>query len=153
MPEARLVLAHVKGQLATRLTSRLPPLNRALSNSNVPNRCGLEYRCLLDPLCRVRALTKRKVIEKNPARGDMQLRAIKSEAEMLVRDHGPDAYRVAAELVLAARRGRNLRMEKFRTRVAAEVARRMQRLSGQGTAKLAKSSAERSSPDPSPRER
>ena len=71
----------------------------------------------------------------------MPSKAIKDEAERLVREHGTEAYRVAGEAVLAARRARNVRMERFRTDVALEVSRREKRLQGQGTAKKPGSSA------------
>lgn len=53
----------------------------------------------------------------------MRLKAIKDEAERLVREHGPGALEFALEARLQAKRKRNLRMERYLGKVALAVAR------------------------------
>lgn len=72
----------------------------------------------------------------------MRIKAIKDEAEKLVREHGAQAKEVALEAAARAKRQRNLRMEHFMGKVALEAARLSVRSSS--------AEAERSSPAPSP---
>ena len=54
----------------------------------------------------------------------MLAKAIKQEAEKLIRDHGQAAYDKACEAMRAARRRRNVRLEKYLAKVAQEIGRR-----------------------------
>ena len=53
----------------------------------------------------------------------MRLKAIKDEAERLVREHGPAALDFALEAKLHAKRQNNFRMERYLGKVALAVAR------------------------------
>ena len=53
----------------------------------------------------------------------MRLKAIKDEAERLVREHGPAALDVALEAKSQAKRKGNMRMERYLGKVALAVAR------------------------------
>lgn len=63
----------------------------------------------------------------------MTSKVVKAEAERLLREHAADSYRIAVERALTARRSQRGRVELFRTNVAEEVSRRLQRLEGHGT--------------------
>lgn len=67
----------------------------------------------------------------------MSSKNVRDEAESLIREHATNAYRIAAEQVLCARRSRSRRVEQFRTDVVEEVSRRLKRLEGHGTGKNA----------------
>jgi hypothetical protein len=51
-------------------------------------------------------------------------KAIREQAQKLIRDHGDAAYQKAQEAVRAAHRRRNGRLERYLTNVAREIARR-----------------------------
>ena len=53
----------------------------------------------------------------------MSAKAIKEEAEKLIRDQGQAAYDKACEAMRAARRHRNVRLEEYLAKVAQEIAR------------------------------
>ena len=53
----------------------------------------------------------------------MKLKAIKDEAERLVREHGDSAFDFALEAKAQAKRQRNLRVERYMGKVALAVAR------------------------------
>ena len=53
----------------------------------------------------------------------MRLLEVKQEAEKLVRQYGPTAYERALEEARAARRRRNVRLEKFLVKVAKTIER------------------------------
>ena len=55
----------------------------------------------------------------------MRLKAIKDEAERLVREHGPGALDFALEAKLQAKRQRNQRLERYMGKVATAVARQV----------------------------
>ena len=54
----------------------------------------------------------------------MRVEAIREEAEKLIREYGQMAYDKACEEVRAARQRRNVRLEKYRAKVAQEIERR-----------------------------
>lgn len=60
----------------------------------------------------------------------MPSKAVKDEAEKLVRDHGAAAYSIAREAVRLARRRKNERLSSFFGKVALEVARQQKREQG-----------------------
>lgn len=57
----------------------------------------------------------------------MRSKAIKDEAERLVREHGVAAYQNARAALSLAKRQRNIRMELYLGQVVLEVARRQKR--------------------------
>jgi hypothetical protein len=54
----------------------------------------------------------------------MRVVAIRDGAEKLIREHGETAYDKACEAVRAARRHRNVRLEKYLIEVTREIGRR-----------------------------
>jgi hypothetical protein len=53
-----------------------------------------------------------------PLGGRMRQKAIKEEAERLVRELGPSAYEAALKEMQKAKRAKNLRLERYKTQVA-----------------------------------
>lgn len=67
--------------------------------------------------------------ERACTRSVMRQRAIKEQAEQMIREHGHAAYVKAREAERVARQKRNARLEAYLSKVAAEVARRVKELS------------------------
>ena len=58
----------------------------------------------------------------------MRLKAIKEAAAKLIREMGSDALEVAALETLKAKRQKNVRLERYKAKVALEVARQASKL-------------------------
>jgi vacuolar-type H+-ATPase subunit E/Vma4 len=55
-------------------------------------------------------------------------KAVKDEAERLIRDYGQDAYQIVSERLSAAHRRRHNRLEEFLAQVAREIERRVSKM-------------------------
>jgi hypothetical protein len=64
----------------------------------------------------------------------MKVKDIKDEAERLIRECGPDAYANAREAMRLAHRRRDVRLERYLSKVSLEVARQSGRNVGEDTA-------------------